>query len=700
MSSVSAAALVVVCGGFFLPLHAQQFPSNTSAIGDKVTNYVTGKVATVTELQNDNAPDDTVLTWVVGVDDSDSQNVPYYWLVKSIGEVFYNTAGVAITVDTLDLAGNDGSVTYTGDSTSYDFMPGLTADEWTAAFAESGTNGPVIPPIDDNSPTGVQQVLTGTYGSDGNDGALFVPATAGGDGKDGPDQTQTLSGDVDARTTENIGWEIGSVGGSGGDGGNVYLDVWKAEDGGDGGAGGTVVATQDASSTILTAGDENGDVGNDGIFAYSKSGEAGDGGTGWGAPGGGTGGHSSDGGSVTVNQNGTIITTGTNSEGVFALSFSNNGGNGGDQWGLVGSAGKASFGGNGGTVTVTTTGTIETSGAFSNTVLAQSVGGSGGSAGSSGDLLLSLSQDNADNGGSGDTVTVTNSGSLKTNGDYSSGILAQSLGGGGGTGGTDVGAVVLTMGGIGSKGGDGGEVFVTNEGSGVISTSGVQSDGVFAQSVGGSGNTGTTEYGFVSLGGSSSGSVGGSGDAVTVSNYGKITTEEDDSRGIVAQSIGGGGGDGGNADALIVAIGGSAGAGGSGGDVSVTNDGVISTSGDDASGIVAQSIGMGGGNGSNSTTVGLFAGVSIGGSASGGGDGGSASVTLTDDDDSQPSSITTRGDRSQGVNLQSVGGGGGNGGGAVSVTAGFVGDAAISIGGSGAGASASGTGGQSGSGKL
>ena len=219
MSSVSAAALVVVCGGFFLPLHAQQFPSNTSAIGDKVTNYVTGNVATVTELQNDNAPDDTVLTWVVGVDDSDSQNVPYYWLVKSIGEVFYNTAGVAITVDTLDLAGNDGSVTYTGDSTSYDFMPGLTADEWTAAFAESGTNGPVIPPIDDNSPTGVQQVLTGTYGSDGNDGALFVPATAGGDGKDGPDQTQTLSGDVDARTTENIGWEIGSVGGSGGDGG-------------------------------------------------------------------------------------------------------------------------------------------------------------------------------------------------------------------------------------------------------------------------------------------------------------------------------------------------------------------------------------------------------------------------------------------------------------------------------------------------
>lgn len=686
LSSVSGAALFVVCGGFFLPLHAQQFPSNTSAVGDTVTNYVTGNVATVTELQNDNAPDDSVLAWVVGVDDSDPQNTPYYWLVKSIGEVFYNAAGVAITVDSLDPATNDGTVTYTGDSNSYDFTPGLTADEWAAAFNENGTNGAVIPPIDDNSPTGVRQILTGTYGSDGNAGALFVPATAGGDGEDGPDQTQTLTADIDARATENIGWEIGSVGGNGGDGGNVYLDIWDAEDGGDGGAGGDVVATQDAGSTILTSGDEDGDVGNDGIFAYSKSGEAGDGGTGWGGDGGGTGGHSSDGGSVTVNQNGTIITTGTNSEGVFALSFSNNGGNGGDQWGLVGAAGDATIGGSGGTVTVTTTGTISTSGDFSNAVLAQSVGGSGGSAGSSGDLLFSLSQDNADNGGDGGTVTVTNSGSLTTTGDYSTGIMAQSLGGGGGTGGTDVGAVVLTLGGVGSTGGGGGEVAVTNEGDGVVSTSGIQSDGVFAQSVGGSGNTGTTEYGIVSLGGSSSGSVGGDGDIVTVSNYGIITTDEDDSRGIFAQSIGGGGGDGGNADAIILAIGGSGGAGGSGGQVTVKNDGVISTSGDDSAGIVAQSVGMGGGNGSNSTTVGLFAGVSIGGSASGGGDGGNASVTLTDDDDSQSSSITTRGDRSQGVNLQSVGGGGGNGGGAVSVTVGFVGDAAISVGGSGDGA--------------
>jgi hypothetical protein len=47
-----------------------------------------------------------------------------------------------------------------------------------------------------------------------------------------------------------------------------------------------------------------------GIFAYSRSGAAGNGGSGYGALGGGTGGHSSDGGDVNVTNNATVITTG------------------------------------------------------------------------------------------------------------------------------------------------------------------------------------------------------------------------------------------------------------------------------------------------------------------------------------------------------------------------------------------------------
>src|SRR5690606_27159124 len=128
---------------------------------------------------------------------------------------------------------------------------------------------------------------------------LVVPPKAGGDGKDGPLVQRTLGQDVNA--TSRIGWEIGSVGGDGGKGGDSYASFWSGRDGGNGGAGGEVIATQDASSTIETSGD-----GHHGIFAYSRSGKAGSGGTGYAAPGGGTGGHSADGGSVTVNQYGKI----------------------------------------------------------------------------------------------------------------------------------------------------------------------------------------------------------------------------------------------------------------------------------------------------------------------------------------------------------------------------------------------------------
>ena len=108
-----------------------------------------------------------------------------------------------------------------------------------------------------------------------------------------------------------------------------------------------------------------------------------------------------------------------------------------------------------------------------------------------------------------------------------------------------------------------------------------------------------------------------------------------------AESVGGTGGNGGTTGSQIVAFGGGASDGADGGAVSVTNTGSIVTgmplsSGSPASGpdpvcglgcshgIVAQSIGGGGGNAGS--TVGWFA---IGGAGGGGGNGAAVSVTNT-----------------------------------------------------------------------
>lgn len=77
-------------------------------------------------------------------------------------------------------------------------------------------------------------------------------------------------------------------------------------------------------NTVATSGDNM-----YGIFAYSRGGQAGNGGGGFAAPGGGTGGHSSNGGSVTVMNNGSVSTTGDGAIGIYGLSVSQNGGSGG-----------------------------------------------------------------------------------------------------------------------------------------------------------------------------------------------------------------------------------------------------------------------------------------------------------------------------------------------------------------------------------
>ncbi|MFO7855003.1 MAG: hypothetical protein R6V44_07260, partial [Paracoccaceae bacterium] len=595
-------------------------PSDTSAIGDEVTNPVTGETTTVTDLRVD--PESTPTAGETAfVETADG----YAFLVKEVGEVIYNgdvenedgeplgfrIASKDEAAGTVKLAAEPFGV---GELADLEYA--LRQSELDAQFSGEDTPGDVTDSVIETGADGVRVFRTGQAGSNGRDGVLFVPPRAGGRGTDGP--SVTYSNEVVISTTDQIGIEARSEGGAGGRGGDSYLSFWDGRDGGDGGAGGDVTVSNEDGVQVATTGD-----GRHGIFATSRSGKAGDGGEGWLAPGGGVGGHSSDGGSVTVENRGRIITRDEGSHGIYGLSVSNNGGRGGDQWGLVGEAGSGGAGGDGGPVSITNKGTIRTQGFHSHGVYAQSVGGSGGDAGDSGNLLVSLNG-SGDVGGDGGEVDVVNAGSILTTGASSRGIFAQSVGGGGGGGGSSGGLIAL--GGAGSSGGDADAVTVRNLEGAIVRTTGEGSDAIFAQSVGGSGGSAFDTDGLlVGVGGS--GGNAGDGAAVTVENVGTILTEKDASRGIVAQSIGGGGGDGGSSSGLV-SVGGDGDGGGDSGPVSVTHGGSITTKGEESPGIFAQAVGGGGGSGGSAGSVGLFAGVAVGGDGAGGGDGGRVDVTL------------------------------------------------------------------------
>ena len=135
--------------------------------------------------------------------------------------------------------------------------------------------------------------------------------------------------------------------------------------------------------------------------------------------------------------------------------------------------------------------------------------------------------------------------------------------------------------------------------------------------------------------------------------------------GVLAQSIGGSGGAGGSAvlkgaGVLLLTIGGDAGGGGVGGPVNVTNSGLITTYGDHAAAVQAQSIGGGGGKGGSAVSFNVgsvipTASVAVGGRGGDGGAGGNVSVI-------NKGQVTTYGADAYGVDIHSIGGGGGHGG--------------------------------------
>lgn len=565
----------------------------------------------------------------------------------------------------------------------------------------------------------VQHGVGGTGGSGGNAAAVTVTtqgavstqghhaagvvaeAVGGGGGHSG----LVINGSV-------VGATVGvAVGGRGGDGGSVdgkvsvttgavsteghsSAGILARSTGGGGGHGGTVIT---------------GDVANGVAFNVDVGGAGGDGGAG---------------DDVEVTAGGPVSTIGNWSTAISAISTGGGGGSGGVvvdanaiDAGNVGVSigGKGGAGATAGKVTVTSSGAVKTAGHISDGIYAASLGGYGGDAGigltssstvdavTVGDIAIAIGGAGGA-GGASDTVAVTSDGNIATAGMFSSGIVAQSIAGGGGRArGTvvgnigDVGNISVAIGGAGGDGGNAGEVGVTTTTAGTtISTGGAFSHGILAQSIGGAGGAGGFAGEFsinvsapatggasgqvgVAVGGG--GAAGGRSSKVTVQNASAIETADFGSFGILAQSIGGNGGDGGNVYAgnltisqnasinVDVDVGGHGGYGAEGGDVEVDNSGAIATSGHFSTAIAAQAIGGDGGNGGSTYAVLAQIGpgspgdvqVSIGGSGGGGGNAGTVTV-------GNQAALSTSGGASDGIFAQSVGGGGGRGG-----SAGYIG---------------------------
>lgn len=537
------------------------------------------------------------------------------------------------------------------------------------------------------------------YSQGGRGGGSDSQAGRGGDG-----------GQIDVRLQSSIKAEgrqysgiwTRSIGGDAAFGGTRYGGSPSVLTGGNGGKANVVV---DKSGSINTKGDSAPAViaeslGGEGSSATLYYGE-------YNATNGGAG------GAVWFDNSGTINTAGDRSPGVILQSA---GDSGGSQRRDAG--GDGGSGGVGGWLLAINQGLISTNGKYSTGLMAQSIGGTGGRGGDG-----FFHGNPGGSAGAGGDVNIGNFGKIITKGEGATGIAAQSVGGGnalaafqasaivpgsGGSGGGGAGggadAWFFGRGGEGGSGGAGGNIHLTQLGT--IQTDGLNAYGLVAQSIGGGGGMGGTSgisSPFVGIGLGGVGGGGGAGGNVLVDGFSNayrsswgneaalgaalrqavpasgptvapsITTFGAGSTGLIAMSVGGSGGLGGTATAksaglvaaLSVAVGGTGGGGGKGGNVEVNNESSISTSGLQAAGIIAKSVGGGGGIAGDATSYALAVSppewpavslsFAVGGAGGAGGAGGSVTVR-------NYGNIITRGSSSDGIDALSVGGGGGNGG--------------------------------------
>ena len=403
---------------------------------------------------------------------------------------------------------------------------------------------------------------------------------------------------------------------------------------------------------------------------------------------GGRGGAAGAGGDIQASNSGQITTFGAQSDAVFAQSVGGGGGKGGASSATDKSAadgrnqaavsvgGSGGAGGDGGAASATNAqgGVILTQGVLAFGLAAQSVGGGGGSVQLSGTVqgsLKSLGVSVGGNGGGqgvGGAVALSNAGSITTTGKHGIAMLAQSIGGGGGLVRTmttdetfdpakildnpqgraaDIHGISLNFSGSNSLRGDGGAAQVSV--AGAVTTGGRDAYAIVAQSIGGGGGA---AIGGLALEGKAGSTGVGDGGTVTVSTSAgtKINTTGDGGYGIIAQSIGGGGGlagDLGGVNFVNPVYGGTkviAAGTGAGGAVTLKLDATaLYTTGKNAPGIFAQSLGGGGG-------IVVEGDVIYSGGANGGGSGGGVvEVALTN------STISTNGTGSPGIVVQTNG---------------------------------------------
>jgi hypothetical protein len=184
----------------------------------------------------------------------------------------------------------------------------------------------------------------------------------------------------------------------------------------------------------------------------------------------------SNGGNVTMQTAGKVSTAGANSVGLMVQSI----GGGGGAVSLAGyDSAQAALGGtngtsgNGGAISLTNTGNIVTAGAMAHGVVLQSIGGGGGALFTGLDASHVSVTTSSANSGNGGNINFTQNGDVTVSGDNAIGILAQSLGGGGGI-------VDRTF--MDTAGGSGTSGYLNLVINGNVMAGGANGIGIFAQS--------------------------------------------------------------------------------------------------------------------------------------------------------------------------------------------------------------------------
>lgn len=248
-------------------------------------------------------------------------------------------------------------------------------------------------------------------------------AHAGGTGGNGPTVNRTITGakneNIQSVTPGLSGVTLISQGGNGGNGGNAY-GVLPSKPGGAAGLGGAVIGN--SSIEISTSGERA-----HGILAQSRGGSGGNGGSGYILSSGSEGGPASAGGTVELTNSGKIVTTGNNAVGILAQSI---GGGGGAVFhnadaNNVTVTPRAANSGNGGAVKLAQVGNVTTTASESFGIVLQSIGGGGG-------FVDGVFAGTAGGVGIGGAIDLTIDGNVIVDHETSTAVLAQSTGTSGG----------------------------------------------------------------------------------------------------------------------------------------------------------------------------------------------------------------------------------------------------------------------------